>query len=190
MTEDGLQGDARGVARPRMVFYGSTETHNWARKAAELLGLGHRSFRRVPVDDAYGIDIAALGAMIAEDRAAGHHPFCVMGTAGTVNTGATDDLAALADVCGREGLWFHVDGAFGAMAYLAEELRPQLAGLERADSLAFDLHKWGSMPFECACVLVRVPAMQDATFASSAYELERLVGGGPQAGARRPRART
>ena len=168
VKEDGLQADASGAAPPRLVFYGSTETHNWARKAAELLGLGNRSFHRIAVDDEHRMDLEALAARIAEDREAGLHPFCVIGTAGTVNTGATDDLAAIADLCEREKLWFHVDGAFGALAYLSNELRPALAGLERADSLAFDLHKWGSMPFECACILVRDAEAHRATFASSA----------------------
>jgi glutamate/tyrosine decarboxylase-like PLP-dependent enzyme len=163
LREDGLQG-----RHARLVFYGSTETHNWARKAAELLGLGNRSFRRVPVDAGYRIDVAALIEMVRRDRADGLQPFCVIGTAGTVNTGATDDLTALADFCEREQLWFHVDGAFGALAYLSPELRPMLAGMERADSLGFDLHKWGSLPFECACVLVRDAELHRAAFASSA----------------------
>jgi aromatic-L-amino-acid decarboxylase len=163
IREDGLQGQ-----QPRLVFYGSTETHNWARKAAELLGLGHSAFRRVPVDADYRIDVEALARMLRDDRAAGRFPFCVIGTAGTVNTGATDDLATLADLCEREQLWFHVDGAFGALAYLSPALRPIVAGLERADSIGFDLHKWGSLPFECACVLVRDPAMHRAAFASTA----------------------
>jgi glutamate/tyrosine decarboxylase-like PLP-dependent enzyme len=164
VKEEGLQGGAH----PRLVFYGSSETHNWARKAAELLGLGNRAFRRVPVDESHRVDQRALAAAITADREAGLHPFCVIGTAGTVNTGATDDLTAIADLCEREKLWFHVDGAFGALAWLSEELRPALAGMERADSLAFDLHKWGSMPFECACVLVRDAEAHRATFASSA----------------------
>lgn len=163
LREDGLQ-----APHPRLVFYGSTETHNWARKAAELLGLGNRAFRRVPVDAEFRIDVDALAAMVREDRAAGLLPFCVIGTAGTVNTGATDDLATLADLCERESLWFHVDGAFGALACLSPALRPIVAGLERADSIGFDLHKWGSLPFECACVLVRDPDMHRAAFASSA----------------------
>jgi glutamate/tyrosine decarboxylase-like PLP-dependent enzyme len=167
LREDGLQGAPDGQPRQRLVVYGSTETHNWARKATELLGLGNRSFRRVPVDAEYRIDVGALTRMVREDRAAGMRPFCVIGTAGTVNTGATDDLAALADFCEAERLWFHVDGAFGALAYLAEELRPMLRGLERADSIGFDLHKWGSMPFECACVLVRDAEMHRAAFAST-----------------------
>jgi glutamate/tyrosine decarboxylase-like PLP-dependent enzyme len=157
--------------RPPLVFYGSTETHGWARKAAELLGLGARSFRRVDVNAAYEVDVAAMERMIAEDRQAGLMPFCIIGTAGTVNTGASDDLNALAAVAKRERLWFHVDGAFGALAYLSDALRPQVAGLERADSIGFDLHKWGSLPFECACVLVRDAEVHRAAFASPASYL-------------------
>ena len=172
VREDGLQHDTPGTPHPRLVFYGSTETHNWARKAAELLGLGNRSFRRVPVDAEYRIDVSALSEMVRADRDAGMRPFCVIGSAGTVNTGATDDLNALADFCQREKLWFHVDGAFGALAYLSPELRPLLAGMERADSLGFDLHKWGSLPYECACVLVRDPKMHHAAFAASASYID------------------
>jgi glutamate/tyrosine decarboxylase-like PLP-dependent enzyme len=169
VREDGLQCEEGG--RPRLVFYGSTETHNWARKAAEVLGLGNRSFRRVPVHADYRIDVSALARMVRDDRAAGLRPFCVIGTAGTVNTGATDDLAALADFCEAEALWFHVDGAFGALAHLSPSLRPIVNGIERADSLGFDLHKWGSLSFECACILVRNPEMHRAAFASSASYL-------------------
>lgn len=167
-----------------LVFYGGDETHGWARKAAELLGLGDRAFRRIPVDAAHRVDVAAMAATIAADRAAGLRPFCVIGTAGTVNTGASDDLHALADLAAREGLWFHVDGAFGALAYLSPALRPQVAGLARADSVGFDLHKWGSLPFECACVLVRDEEAHRATFAASASYLAAatrgpIVGGLP-----------
>lgn len=147
---EGLQG-----GRPPLVFYGSTETHGWATRAAELLGLGRRSFRQVPVDEGYRIDLRALAAAIRADRDAGMRPFCVVATAGTTNTGSTDDLNGVADICQREGIWFHIDGAFGAMAYPSARLRPALAGMERADSLGVDLHKWGWLPFECACVLVR-----------------------------------
>lgn len=177
VREEGLQAWPDRAPRAPMVFYGSAETHGWARKAAELLGLGHRAFRRVPVDAEHRIDPRALRAMVAADRAAGLAPFCVVGTAGTVNTGATDDLPALADFCGEQGLWFHVDGAFGALAYLSDALRPQVAGMERADSLGFDLHKWGSLPFECACVLVRDPALHRDAFAASASYLAPMTRG-------------
>ncbi len=171
VRENGLQQwpDAP-VAKP-LVFYGSAETHGWARKAAEWLGLGDRAFRRVPVDAAYRMDLVALARLIERDRQDGLDPFCVMGTAGTVNTGATDDLRAIAQLCRDESLWFHVDGAFGALAVLAPSLRNQMAGLEQADSVAFDLHKWGAMPFECACVLVRDAAVNHETFRATASYL-------------------
>ena len=133
---------------PRLVFYGSSETHSWARKAAELLGLGNSAFRRVPVTADYRIDMGALRSAIAADRKAGARPFCLIGNAGTVNTGATDDLRTLARIARDEDLWFHVDGAFGAFAALAPSLREIVAGMDEADSLAVDLHKWGYLPFE------------------------------------------
>jgi glutamate/tyrosine decarboxylase-like PLP-dependent enzyme len=140
---------------PPLTVYASTETHNSVRKAIEALGLGRDGLRSVPVDGDYRVDLRALARLVAEDRAAGRAPVAVVGNAGTVNTGATDDLGELADFCARQGLWLHVDGAFGALAALDPELRTGLAGLERADSLAFDLHKWGYMPVEVGCVLVR-----------------------------------
>lgn len=140
---------------PRLRFYASTEVHGWAQKGVELLGIGNQSLRRIPVDGDYRINLESLRAAIREDRRAGHRPVCVIGSAGTVNTGAIDDLSALADLCAEEELWFHVDGAFGALARLSPALRSRVAGIERADSLAFDLHKWMCLPFEVACLLVR-----------------------------------
>ncbi|MEO7216898.1 MAG: pyridoxal-dependent decarboxylase, partial [Gemmatimonadaceae bacterium] len=171
VRNDGVQPWPGDQQHGSFVFYGSSETHGWARKAAEFMGLGNRAFRRVPVADDFTMDTAKLAQMVATDRAAGFIPFCVVGTAGTVNTGASDDLVGIADFCDREKLWFHVDGAFGALAYLSEKLRPQVSGLERADSLGFDLHKWGDLPFECACVLVRDPEVHTATFAAPASYL-------------------
>ena len=152
------------VGGPRLTVYASTEVHSWAQKCLELLGLGHASLRKVAVDDEFRVDVAAMRAMIAADHAAGLRPICVIGTAGTVNSGATDDLVALADLASGEDLWFHVDGAFGAMARLSPTLAPVVRGMERADSLAFDLHKWGFLPFEIACVLVRDAEAQRAAF--------------------------
>lgn len=166
-----VRREGHHAGRARMTFYGSAETHGWANKAAEFLGMGSESFRMIPVDDAYRIDTAALARAVAEDRSAGHHPFCVIGTAGTVNTGAIDDLATLADFCAAEGLWFHVDGAFGALARLSPALAPLLAGMERADSLALDLHKWGWLPFGVACALVRDGDAHRAAFSMRASYL-------------------
>ncbi|AMW05089.1 pyridoxal phosphate-dependent decarboxylase family protein [Gemmatimonas phototrophica] len=171
VRSEGVQSWPGEQAQAPLVFYGSRETHGWAQKAAEWLGLGVRAFRQVPVRPDFTMQHELLKDMIAADRAAGLMPFCVIGTAGTVNTGATDDLNALADLCANEALWFHVDGAFGALAALSPLVREQVAGMERADSLAFDLHKWGSMPFECACVLVRDAAAHHAAFHNSASYL-------------------
>jgi len=149
---------------PRLVVYASSETHSSVRKAVQLLGLGDESLRLIPVGADYRIDVAALRATVAADRTAGHRPVCVVGNAGTVNTGATDDLVGLAALCRTEGLWFHVDGAFGALAGLSPGLRPIVAGMEQADSLAFDLHKWMYLPYEVGCTLVRDQVAHRATF--------------------------
>jgi aromatic-L-amino-acid decarboxylase len=150
IREKGLQS-----GQPQMVLYGSVEMHSSLQKAVELLGLGSQALRKIAVNNQFQIDLDALKEAIRLDRQVGLRPFCVIGNAGTVNTGALDDLQALADICRQEGLWFHVDGAFGALARISPELRPLVAGIEQADSLAFDLHKWMYMPFEVGCVLVR-----------------------------------
>lgn len=163
---EGMQG-----AKGKLLVYGSTETHGWLKKACEFLGMGAAAFRRVPVDREFRVEPAAMAAMIAEDRAAGHRPICIIGTAGTVQTGATDDLDALADLAAREQLWFHVDGAFGAMARLSAEFAGVTKGMDRADSLAFDLHKWGYLPFDIACVLTREDRHLVETFSMQAAYL-------------------
>jgi glutamate/tyrosine decarboxylase-like PLP-dependent enzyme len=142
------------AAPRRMVLYASQEIHSSVQKAVELLGLGSDSLRLVPTNQDFQIDVQALKTAISTDRRSGDQPFCVVGAAGTANTGAIDDLQALADICQVEDLWFHVDGAFGAWAKLVPELSPQVAGMERADSLAVDLHKWIYQPYEIGCVLV------------------------------------
>jgi len=166
----------------KMTLYGSSETHSSIQKAVELLGLGADSLRKVPTSSDYQIDLSALETAISEDREAGYRPICVVGNAGTVNTGAIDDLNALADLCQRESLWFHVDGAFGALAVLSPKLGPLLAGMERADSLAFDMHKWMYMPYEIGCALVRTPQDHRGTFALTPDYLahtERGLAAGP-----------
>ena len=158
-TKAGFDVRAAGVAAAPgpLTVYGSVEMHSSIQKAVELLGLGSAALRQIPVDDEYRIDVAALARMLQQDRMQGCRPLCIVGNAGTVNTGAFDDLNALADLCEREDLWFHVDGAFGALAALHPDLRPLTAGMERADSIAFDLHKWLYMPIEIGCTLVRDP---------------------------------
>jgi len=150
-----LRREGIHVAPQKMVLYASQEIHSSIQKAVELLGLGSDALHYVPVNDDFQIDLQALKAAIAQDREGGHLPFCVIGAAGTANTGAIDDLDALADICQQENLWLHVDGAFGAWAALTPGARNLVAGMERADSLAFDLHKWMYLPYEIGCVLVR-----------------------------------
>ena len=171
----GFDVRAEGLQRPdtpRLLVYGSSETHSWSKKACELLGLGDGALRRIPVDAEYRMDLAALRTALAEDTRAGHRPICVIGNAGTVNTGATDDLVALAALCRERSLWFHVDGAFGAFAALAPSLRGTVAGMEQADSIAVDLHKWGYLPFDVGLALVRHPDEHRATFATSSRYLD------------------
>ena len=124
--------------------------------------------RRIGVDESFAIDLDRLRAAVKQDRADGFQPFCVIATAGTVNTGASDDLAALAEFCRDEGLWLHVDGAFGALTILCPELAPRLAGIEHADSLAFDFHKWLHVPYDAGCLLVRDQTTLLDTFADRA----------------------
>lgn len=149
----------------KMVVYGSVEVHSCNQKAIELLGMGTKGLMKIPVKEDYTMDIEALKRQIAKDKAAGLKPIAVIGTSGTVNTGAIDDLNAIADICKAEDLWFHVDGAIGAVAMISDQVRPLLAGLERADSVALDLHKWMHMPFEVACVLVKERELHKKTFA-------------------------
>lgn len=160
VRESGMQ-----TATGRLMVYASGEVHSSVQKAIETLGMGSSSLHKIAVNSDYTIDLAALEKAIIDDRNAGHQPLCVIGNAGTINTGAIDDLNALADLCEREKLWFHVDGAIGAVAVLAENVKPKLVGIERADSLALDLHKWLHVPFEAGCVLVRDKTAHRDTFA-------------------------
>jgi glutamate/tyrosine decarboxylase-like PLP-dependent enzyme len=141
------------------------------------MGLGRDAYRRIPVTDAHRIDLEQLELQIQRDRDAGHRPAVVIANCGTVNTGAIDDLPAIAALCRKHDLWFHVDGAFGALLRLTPEYAGLVRGIEQADSLAFDLHKWIYLPFEIGCVLVRDPSLHTATFATQASYLEEAEGG-------------
>jgi glutamate/tyrosine decarboxylase-like PLP-dependent enzyme len=145
-----------GVAGgPPLAMYLSRETHVVSSRAADMLGLGTGAVRQIGVDDGYRIRLDELRDAIARDRAAGARPFAVVASAGTVATGAIDPLDEIADLCAEEGLWFHVDAAYGGPGAFADDLRPGFAGIERADSIAFDPHKWLYTPLTGGCVLVR-----------------------------------
>jgi aromatic-L-amino-acid/L-tryptophan decarboxylase len=141
--------------KEKFTFYGSTEMHSSIQRALEQMGIGSKYLVRIPVDDEYRINVSQLKSKVAEDVSKGYKPLCVVGNAGSTNTGSFDDLNALADYCDEEGLWFHVDGAFGAWAALSLKYKHLTDGMERADSLAFDLHKWMFLPFGIGCTLVR-----------------------------------
>ena len=153
----GVDVRAEGVTNlPKPLrFYASDQVHSAHQKAMETLGLGQRALALVPTDAAFRMDVAALAAMIAADRAAGWQPACVIATAGTTSTGSIDDLPAIASLCQRERLWFHIDGCIGAFLRLAPRHKALVDGLDLADSLALDPHKWLQTPFECGCALVR-----------------------------------
>jgi glutamate/tyrosine decarboxylase-like PLP-dependent enzyme len=168
-----------GIASlPRaLVFYASAEAHSCTQKALELMGHGSRALRTVPTDANFCMRTEVLSDMIAEDRRAGLQPCAVVATAGTTNTGAVDDLTTLASICRREQLWFHVDGAIGAAVTLSKTHRSLVAGIELADSLALDLHKWLQVPFEAGCVLVRDRDLHRSTFSVTPAYLKHLARG-------------
>ncbi|OQP66016.1 amino acid decarboxylase [Niastella vici] len=171
----------QSVAGP-LTVYGSSETHNCVLKGVEVIGIGSDNFRKVPVDADYRIRTDELRRMLLEDRAAGYIPFCIVGNAGTVNTGAIDPLNELAAIAKEHKLWLHVDGAFGAIPNLLPEFADSLKGLELADSLSFDFHKWLYVNYEAACVLIRDPQLHREAFASAVNYLtlhERGLSAGP-----------
>jgi aromatic-L-amino-acid decarboxylase len=144
-----------GSIGTRPVLYASEESHHSIDKSAGLLGIGRNAVRRVPIDDRLHMRVDALEEMIDHDLAAGHRPFCVVATAGTTNSGAVDDLEASADLCARRNLWLHVDGAYGASAVFSEKHRNLVRGIERADSITIDPHKWLAMPFAAGVIITR-----------------------------------
>jgi aromatic-L-amino-acid/L-tryptophan decarboxylase len=148
------------------VIYASDQTHSWIGRTLRVLGFQPPQLRLLPADDDYQLRPSDVKAAVAADRAAGRRPFCVVATSGTTSTGSVDPLADLAVLCREEGLWFHVDGAFGGPAVLTQEGRTLLAGIEQADSLALDAHKWLFQPLEAGCVLVRDVALLESIFST------------------------
>jgi aromatic-L-amino-acid decarboxylase len=151
--------------RPRLCAYGSAETHTWIQKAADLSGIGTRAVRWIPTDNRQQMDLRALREQVAADRASGQRPFIIVGTAGSVSTGAVDPLADIAAFCRNEGIWFHVDGAYGGFAAAVPDAPADLRALREADSVAVDPHKWLYAPLEAGCALVRDADALRRTFA-------------------------
>ena len=159
----------------RLRIYASSETHFSIAKAAALLGVGRDNVRDVAVDDSFRIKTDDLVAQITVDLKSGHIPFCVIANAGTVNTGAVDPLAEIREIADRFQLWMHVDGSYGAFAILAKSANNLFAGLEQADSVALDPHKWLYLPVDVGCVIYRHPQLARAAFAHDA-EYTRIIG--------------
>jgi len=159
VVEDGMSSIG---AQP--MIYASTESHHSIDKSAGLLGLGRKSLRRIPVTDRVQMDVAQLEATISADRRAGHRPFCVVATAGTTNSGAVDDLVAASEVCRKHNVWLHVDGAYGAAAIFSDKHRNLVHGIELADSVTVDPHKWLAMPFAAGVILTCHPELLEKTF--------------------------
>jgi len=167
IREEGLQNGQTAA----LSVYGSVETHEWIYKACELMGLGRKAFRSIPVNGDYQIDITACREAIKKDIKAGFKPFCLIGTVGTVNTGAVDDIEELRNLADEFNLWLHIDGAFGSLAAFSPISKHLVEAQGKADSIAFDLHKWGYMPYEVGCILVKHPLAQKSTFGSSSSYL-------------------
>jgi glutamate/tyrosine decarboxylase-like PLP-dependent enzyme len=159
----------------RLRIYASSETHFSIAKGAALLGIGRENVRHIAVDEHFRIRVDDLVAQITADLEAGYFPFCVVANAGTVNTGAIDPLAEIRELADRFQLWMHVDGSYGAFAVLAKSARELFAGIEQADSIALDPHKWLYLPVDVGCVIYRVPEIARAAFAHEA-EYTRIIG--------------
>jgi len=158
VREEGL------FASPPLVVYMSGEGHSCLRKAVELAGIGNRQIHLIPVDEQFRMRPTDLRETISRDIAGGLTPMAIAGSAGTVNSGAIDDLDALADIAEEFGIWFHVDGAYGALGATATHQHPLLAGLARADTVVLDPHKWLAVPVDCGCVLLKEPAIARDAF--------------------------
>ncbi|OPY93788.1 cytochrome D ubiquinol oxidase subunit I [Bradyrhizobium sacchari] len=160
-----------------LTAYTSRAAHGCVSRAMDISGLGSDALRKIGLDADHRIDVAALRAQIAADRKVGFKPFLVVASAGTVDIGAIDDLRAVAELCREQGIWFHVDGAFGALAILSPELAPLLGGIELADSIALDFHKWGQVPYDAGFLLVRDGERHRQAFAQPAAYLSREARG-------------
>ncbi len=175
----GIEIRAHGLqhVREQLIAYTSCEAHTCLERAMEMAGMGGNQLRKIAVNERHQMNLPILQETIVADRAAGRTPFCVIGTAGSVNVGAIDDLQGIADIASRERLWFHVDGACGALGIMSKKIAPKLLGIQKADSIALDFHKWGQVPYDAGFVLVRDSQLHQDTFASPADYLRRETRG-------------
>lgn len=173
---DARDGGLRGLEDAgRLTIYESAhEGHSSIERAAGMIGVGSDAIREVPCDDDYRLDPAALEEMLAEDRAAGMTPFCVVAYVGSINVSAIDPLDEVADICTDHGVWMHADGACGGVGAILPEKERHYEGLEQADSVTLDPHKWLSVPYSCGCVLIRDPDVQARTFSMHASYLDMM----------------
>jgi aromatic-L-amino-acid/L-tryptophan decarboxylase len=179
----GEAGHETGLNGTKLTAYASAGVHRCVTGALDMAGFGRAALRKIPVDADFRMDMAKLREAIAQDRAADFTPFLIAATAGSVDVGAFDDLNATADIAAADNIWFHVDGAFGALAALSPGKRHLTDGIGRADSIAFDFHKWPQVTYSCGCLLVRDPVLHNATFAQATSYLAAssrgLAGGFP-----------
>jgi len=173
----GQQVRERGLTDQKLTAYASAGAHGCVAKAMDMAGFGTAALRKIPVNARFQIDLAKLSEQIRSDRDAGYQPFLIVGSAGTVDVGAIDDLGALADLADAQQCWFHIDGAYGALGMLSPAIAPRLKGIERAASIAFDFHKWGQVPYDAGYILVRDGSDQLASFAAPAHYLQRETRG-------------
>ncbi len=171
------RGTRLGSDMSGAVIYCTDQTHSCVARGLRILGFAPDQVRAIGVDDEHSMDLASLKAAIDADRASGRKPFCIVANAGTTNTGAVDDLHAIADLAGEQNLWVHVDGAYGGAGMLSEEGRRLMAGMERADSIVIDPHKWLFQPYEAGICFVREPGLMGRTFASNPEYLQDVAEG-------------
>ncbi len=160
-----------------LIAYTSCDAHSCLERGMEMAGMGKNQLRKIAVNNAHQMNLHTLQETITIDRSAGLTPFCVIGTAGTVNVGAIDDLHGIADIARHEGLWFHVDGACGALGMMSPDIATKMRGIQAADSIALDFHKWGQVPYDAGFVLVRDSQLHQDTFTSPAAYLRRETRG-------------
>jgi glutamate/tyrosine decarboxylase-like PLP-dependent enzyme len=173
----GVRTQGLQQVQQKLVAYTSCEAHSCLERAMEMTGMGGHQLRKIPVNELHQMNMKALEENITADHALGLTPFCVIGTAGTVNVGAIDDLSEIAAIALREGLWFHVDGACGALGMMSPKIGAKMLGIEQADSIALDFHKWGQVPYDAGFVLIRNSQLHYDTFASQAEYLRRETRG-------------